>query len=106
MSDLLERIQSLVRAGDYRVSEHARRRLLTAGVHEEEAVAGLGDAAIVEEYPDYPKGPCVLVLQRDDDGVPYHALWGTPMWFERPAVMITVYRPAPDRWSHDLRQRR
>ena len=105
MSDTLKRVQSLVRVGDYRVSDHAGRRLLTAGVQKEEAIAGLGEAEVVEDYPDFPKGPCVLVLQHDDDRVPYHVIWGTPMQYERPAVLITAYRPDPQRWSEDFRRR-
>ena len=106
MSQTLERVRGLVRAGDYRLSEHGRRRLADAGVREEEAVAGIAEAKMVEDYPGFAKGPCVLVLQRDDDGVPYHVLWGTPMRLERPAVLITGYRPDPRLWSEDFRRRR
>jgi len=105
VSETLERIKALVRVGDYRVSDHARRRLLQAGVREDEAIAGVAEAQVVEDYPQYPKGPCVLVLQHDDDNVPYHILWGTPMRFERPAAIITAYRPDADRWSKDLLRR-
>ncbi len=94
-----------MRNGDYRVSEHAQRRLLAAGVDHREAVAGVSVAEVVEDYPDFPKGPCVLVLQHDDDDVPYHVLWGTPMQFERPAVLITAYRPDPGRWRADFLRR-
>ncbi len=106
MSRLLDEIKHLVRSGDFRVSDHARARLATAAVREEEAVAGLADATVVEEYPDYPKGPCMLVLQHDDDELAYHALWGTPLGHDRPAVLITTYRPDPSRWSPDFTQRR
>ncbi len=105
MSGTRERVRKLARNGDHRLSEHARRRLLRAGVAETEALAGIENAIVIEDYPDYPKGPCVLVLQRDDDNLPYHALWGVPRRFERPAVLITVYRPDPRRWSDDFRSR-
>jgi hypothetical protein len=37
-----------------------------------EILAGVAEAIVVEEYPIYPKCPCVLVLQRDANGEPIH----------------------------------
>ena len=60
-----------------------------------EVIAGVNRAAIVEDYPHFAKGPCVLVLQRDVAGLPIHALWGISASSTEPAVLITCYRPDP-----------
>ena len=71
-----------------------------------ELLAGVANAAIVEEYPDYPKGPCVLLLQRDSSGKPVHVVWGIPKGYDKPVVLVTAYRPDPERWDESLLRRR
>lgn len=71
-----------------------------------EMVAGLANAVIVEDSPHFPKGPCVLVLQKDQAGQPVHVLWGIAKGQTSPAVLITAYRPDPAKWDETWLKRR
>ena len=99
MSNTLERIQELARLGELRISLHGYDELAADGIRAREVVAGLSEAVLVEDYPGYPKGPCVLVLQRDDQGRPIHAVWGIPAGHSSPAVLVTSYRPDTETWD-------
>jgi hypothetical protein len=106
MSETLHRVQSLVRSGDYLVSRHGFRELAADGILVEEVLAGIGNAVVVEDYPNSRKEPSVLVLQYDRNGRPIHVMWGVPKSAGTPAVLVTAYRPAPERWSADFIRRK
>jgi hypothetical protein len=106
MSATLDLIRELVARREVRISEHGYDELAQDGILARDVVSGVQEADVVENYPDYPKGPCVLVLQKDADGRPVHAVWGIPRGKTSPAVLVTAYRPDPGRWSEDFRRRR
>ncbi len=105
LSDTLQRIVHLVRDKKLRVSAHALERLLSYRLLIEPLLDGISDAVLVEDYPDYFKGPAVLVLQFDEAGEPIHLVWGMPAGAQEPAVLVTVYRPDPDRWTENYSRR-
>lgn len=74
-------------------------------IYIEDVLGGVADAFLVENYPDYPKWPCVLVLQYDSSDCPVHVVWGIPKGYDSPAVLVTAYRPSPDKWSKDYTRR-
>ena len=93
-------------ANEIRISEHGYDELANDGLNAREIVTGIENAHVVEEYPNYPKGACVLVLQTDRAGLPIHVVWGIPKNHERPAVLVTAYRPDPERWNDDFTKRK
>jgi len=106
MSQTFERVRYLVAREDVKVSDHGYDELAEDGILAGEAISGIHDGVVVEDYPEYAKGPCVLVLEHDSQGQPIHVLWGIPRGKEGPAVLITAYRPEPDRWSEDFTRRK
>ena len=84
---------------------HAVGELVNDGVSIEPLIDDIANCIVVEEYPDYHKGPCVLVLQFDEAGAPMHLVWGIPANATRPAVLVTAYRPDPQKWDETFTRR-
>ncbi len=106
MSKIFQQVLVLIGHGELRISAHGYDELAEDGILVKEVMAGVEEGVVVEDYPGYPKGPCVLVLQRDAGGRPLHVVWGIPKGKSSPAVLVTAYRPDPDRWSDDFLRRR
>ncbi|PIX20579.1 MAG: hypothetical protein COZ70_02885 [Deltaproteobacteria bacterium CG_4_8_14_3_um_filter_51_11] len=106
MSDFIERVRDLLRAGDVRISEHGYDELAEDGLTAREVLGSIQEAVVVEEYLNYAKGPCVLLLQKDQAGEPIHVVWGIPKGHDKPVVLVTAYRPDPGRWDKTFTRRR
>ena len=65
MSKTLEKIQGLADVGDILISEHGYDELSNDNLTAREIVGGVKSAVLIEDYPNYPKGAAVLVLQKD-----------------------------------------
>ena len=106
MSNTFNNIRALVLEGNIRISEHGYEEIAADGLLARELVEGVETAEVVEDYPNYPKGPCVLLLQRTKDGRSVHTVWGLPAGHTSPAVLITAYIPDSEKWEPGFKRRR
>ena len=102
-ADLLRSIQAEFQQGEYRLTVHGLREATKDRISVQEMVEAIldGNAEIVEDYPDDPRGSSCLILGRTEHGRVLHIVVSYP---PDPAV-ITVYVPDRDRWV-DYRIRR
>ena len=106
MSATLAKVKALAVEGEAVISEHAYMRLAEYDIKAVDVISGVAAAEALEDYPDFQKGPSVLVLQADTRGNLLHVVWGIRRGTTSPAVALTAYRPDPELWSDDLRRRK
>jgi hypothetical protein len=106
MSQTLQLVIELVARQDVMISDHGYDELAEDGILITDVIAGVTDAVMIEDYPEYHKGPCVLVLQKDHQGQPLHVVWGIPKNAASPAVVVTAYRPDVEQWTEDFMRRK
>ncbi|MBI3960326.1 MAG: DUF4258 domain-containing protein, partial [Chloroflexi bacterium] len=78
MSQTFQQVVALVKVGDLLVSDHGYDELAVDGILATEVIVSISQGVVVEDYPYYHRGPCVLVLQFENSGRPIHVVWGIP----------------------------
>lgn len=97
MDTIPGRVKELVAKGEVLISGHGYKELAEDRILARDVVENVHGAISVEEYPDYPKGSCVLALQRDRAGEPIHAVWGVPRGCPRSDLPNLALHCAPTR---------
>jgi hypothetical protein len=106
MSTTYNNILDLVKKGDILISNHGYDELSDDKISVKDILLNIDKSILIEDYPNYDKGPCVLLLQKDINSNPIHVVWGIPKGQSSPAVIVTAYRPDPNRWSDDFIRRK
>jgi hypothetical protein len=106
VSSTFLKIQTLVNNGEIKVSSHGYDEMAEDYIFVKDIMSSILDGNVIEDYPEFGKGPCVLVLQHDRDKKPIHVVWGIPKGNNGPAVIVTAYRPDPDKWADGYMRRK
>ncbi len=96
----IEQIRSLVNERKYRLTLHAENERdadqITLGEIETALLSSKNK--VIENYANDPRGPSNLILGFTTQGQPIHILCG--MKDPTMLVIVTVYRPNPDKWTN------
>ncbi len=106
MSKTFEKIKELAKRNEIKISVHGYDETAEDDIFIQDIIADVNNGIVVEDYPEYPKGPCVLVLEKDRYARPIHVVWGIPKGASSPAVVVTAYRPDANMWTDNFTRRR
>jgi hypothetical protein len=101
IDDLIEAFRS----SRYRITDHAVEEAYSDDLNFNHILESIYNGEVIEDYPDDRPFPSCLVLGYYENNKPVHCVIGfnnENMW----AVIITVYRPDPERWIDNKVRRR
>lgn len=100
----IENIVSAIQSYRIRITDHADEEAESDELTFDEVYFSVLNGEIIEGYPDDKPYPSCLIYGKTLSGDPVHSVWAynnENQW----AVLITVYRPDPERWI-SFRERR
>jgi len=101
MSMSIAEIQDKIQKGEYRISDHAIKRMIQRSIERFEVVEAILNGEIIEEYPQDKYSPSCLIYGKTKADRDLHVQVSLPP----KVVVITTYAPDPEEWI-DCRVRR
>ena len=97
-------IQNAISANRVRVTDHADEEMAADALKLGDIFEAVNNGEIIEDYPsDYPLPSCLIDGNiKEDEHV--HSVWGYNETMGL-AVLITAYRPDPNRWEQWRRRK-
>ena len=93
----IAQIIEAIRENRVRITDHADEEAEADGLTFDEIYLSVLHGEIIEDYPEDKPYPSYLIYGQTFGGDPVHSVWAYNKR-NRWAVLITVYRPDPDRW--------
>ena len=79
-----------------RITVHAHQEMVEEDVSLDDVIHALGQAMLVENYPEHQRGPCCLVCGQSAGERYLHVVCTTSLGL---ATVITVYEPKLPKWA-------
>ena len=92
------------RSNQIRITDHADEEAYLDGLDFDQIFYSVFHGEIIENYPDDKPYPSCLIFGEAFRGEPIHSVWAYNPG-NRWAVLITVYRPDPERWVNWRKRR-
>lgn len=96
-SGRLSDVQEAIRRGRARITDHADEEAHNDRLSLDEVFHSVLHGEMIEDYPDDVPYPSCLIYGPTSNGEAVHSVWAyneANGW----AVLVTVYRPDPERW--------
>jgi len=94
MTMSLTEVQDKIQKGEYRLSDHAVKRMMQKSIERDEMVEAIFNGEIIEEYPHDKYSPSCLVYGKTKTGRDLHVQVSLPP----KVVIVTTYPPDPKEW--------
>ncbi len=101
----IDSVRDAIQRSQVRISDHADEEAEADALTFDEIYFSVLHGEIIEDYPDDKPYPSCLVYGMTFGGDPVHSVWAyneENQW----AVLVTVYRPDPDRWINWCERKR
>jgi len=101
----IESIIGTIQSNRIRITDHADEETESEKLTFDEVYFSVYHGKIIEDYPDDTPYPSCLIYGHTFSGDPVHSVWAynyDNQW----SVLITVYRPDPDRWINFHKRRK
>jgi hypothetical protein len=93
----IEDIIDAIRNHRIRITDHADEEAQADRLSFDEVFISVFQGEVIEDYPDDKPFPSCLIYGDTFRGDPVHSVWAYN-YENRWVVLITVYRPDPQRW--------
>ncbi len=91
-------IINAIQNGRIKITDHADEEAVDDCLTSEEIYYSVMYGEVIEDYPTDKPYPSCLIFGNNFSAQPIHSVWAynpENLW----AVLITVYRPNPERWT-------